>query len=626
MEKDGEKDNTTLREFIKLNLSCQKVKGDPRDLSDLKKNLLLTCLVFTNILPGFASTIYMPALPDIRKDLNASSLAITCSTSLFMLFLGIAPLFWASLSEHIKQRRVVFLISISIHIVASIISCFLNNIWLIVAFRCVQAFGSSCGFSVGSGTITDCWGIETRGTAMGIAFFGQFFGNLVGPVIGGIVINALGWRAAFWSSFIYGVIVFVIVLIFFAETYRLNVPTAEERKKQEEFKEMMKKRRGTLVEVLVSLGTHDLAFAQTEDIKKPGIEFVMASHRSTTAGAIAPTASYTKRFDHMRGSQIDMGHVWLDDDRGSRIIKPSRSIKDASSLFDSSSPRPSSPSSSSSSASSSPASPRSADSPMPLTSSLTSSSSSDTPLTSSMQSTSRLTPLEVEMPVKKKMFFPFRPLSQLRYPVAVLIMIPAGIAFAAMFVLQAISPVYYQEKYHLNPLQIGLTYLSAGVASILSSLSGGRILDYMLARNKAKRGYHIPEDRITPNSWICLLFILPLGCLLFGWGVDQKLNLSVPVLGTGLANFAMTQIVLVASSYLIDVIPAKSASAVAALSFIRNTAACVLGLVSDPMQQSLGAGWIGTMLALLVIGSTAFFVVVKLKGEELRKRSNILKI
>jgi len=257
-------------------------------------------------------------------------------------------------------------------------------------------------------------------------------------------------------------------------------------------------------------------------------------------------------------------------------------------------------------------------------SSSSSSTSSDPP--SPSLSTSSVSFALPPTQTTKPPFFPFRPLSNLRYPFSILVVLPGGLSFAATFVLQAISPLYYERVYGLNSLEIGLTYLSGGLGNVLSSLAGGRILDYMLAKSKARRGFHIPEDRLTPNAFFCLVFVVPAGCLLFGWGIQKDLHLAVSIVGSGLANFGMTQVILSVSSYLIDAIPTKSASAIASLSFIRNGFACILGLVSDPMERSLGAGWIGAMLAILNFVAIICFVIVKWKGEKWRRRSDCFQL
>lgn len=93
-------------------------------------------------------------LPAITSDLHAPAIATTLTAALFVLAMGIAPVFWASLSDFYEVRRVLFLASMLIFAAASIGSAFINNIWGLVVLRCVQSVGSSCGQSVGAGNET----------------------------------------------------------------------------------------------------------------------------------------------------------------------------------------------------------------------------------------------------------------------------------------------------------------------------------------------------------------------------------------------------------------------------------------------------------------------------------------
>ena len=95
----------------------------------------------------------LTGLPNITSDLHAPPIATTLTAALFALAMGIAPMFWASLSDFYQVRRVLFLFSMIIFAAASIGCAFINNIWGLVVLRCVQSCGSSCGQSVGAGVI-----------------------------------------------------------------------------------------------------------------------------------------------------------------------------------------------------------------------------------------------------------------------------------------------------------------------------------------------------------------------------------------------------------------------------------------------------------------------------------------
>ncbi|KAG1079278.1 hypothetical protein G6F42_023847 [Rhizopus arrhizus] len=93
-----------------------RVADDPRLFSPTKKRLILAALALGASLNGFCSTVYFPGIPDIKADLNSSEIEITLVSSLFILFGGIGPIFWASLSDYYHIRRCAVLDScISLH-------------------------------------------------------------------------------------------------------------------------------------------------------------------------------------------------------------------------------------------------------------------------------------------------------------------------------------------------------------------------------------------------------------------------------------------------------------------------------------------------------------------------------
>lgn len=97
------------------------------------------------------SAYLLLGLPLITVDLNAPPIATTLTAALFVLAMGIAPVFWASLSDYYQVRRILLMASMLIFAAASLGSAFINNIWGLVVLRCVQSVGSSCGTSVGAG-------------------------------------------------------------------------------------------------------------------------------------------------------------------------------------------------------------------------------------------------------------------------------------------------------------------------------------------------------------------------------------------------------------------------------------------------------------------------------------------
>ncbi|ORZ20436.1 hypothetical protein BCR42DRAFT_207878 [Absidia repens] len=66
------------------------VAYDPRLLPVWRKRLTLALVSIFAIIPGFCSTIYLPALDAVTVELDSPSIMVTLSNSLYMLFMGIA--------------------------------------------------------------------------------------------------------------------------------------------------------------------------------------------------------------------------------------------------------------------------------------------------------------------------------------------------------------------------------------------------------------------------------------------------------------------------------------------------------------------------------------------------------
>ncbi|RIB22983.1 major facilitator superfamily domain-containing protein [Gigaspora rosea] len=142
------------------------------------------------------------------------------TVSMFIYCMGIAPIVWAAYSDEFATRRKVYLVSITVFIISTIICAVARNIWLLFVMRVVQACGSSAVLSIGAGIISDIYVSTERGHAYGLFYLAYWFGPFLGPMCGGYLTEYLGWRWMFWFLAIYGGIIFLIIIFFLPETFR----------------------------------------------------------------------------------------------------------------------------------------------------------------------------------------------------------------------------------------------------------------------------------------------------------------------------------------------------------------------------------------------------------------------
>ncbi|GKT77830.1 major facilitator superfamily transporter [Colletotrichum tofieldiae] len=190
--------------------------------SPWRKRFILILVTVAGCFGPLAGNIYLPALPVLENEFHASATAINVTVSVFMLTFAVGPLFWASFADW-KGRRPLYIISISIYIVANVLLAAVPaNYGALVFLRIVQAFGSAAVVSMGAGTVADVTPPKERAFAMSIFLLGPQLGPVLGPVIGGALTIA-SWRWIFGFLAIAGFVLWVVIILTLPETLRARV-------------------------------------------------------------------------------------------------------------------------------------------------------------------------------------------------------------------------------------------------------------------------------------------------------------------------------------------------------------------------------------------------------------------
>ncbi|KAF1800206.1 major facilitator superfamily domain-containing protein [Mucor lusitanicus] len=239
----GTADQVSRNDSTLLKKLLFKLKGDiyatddPRQYSPARKKFIVFIVALGGIYGPLSTLIYLPGILQMARDLNASIEAINATMSAYVALAGLTPLFWSSISDT-YGRRPVYMMSISIGIVASILCASSNNIAMLIVFRALQASGASSGQTLGAGSIGDVFDIADRGKAYGVFFIGPLLGPSLGTLIGGFLCEFLGWQSTFYFTAIFGGVVLVLVAFFLPETVRKTRPAVQKGKGSSVFKNL----------------------------------------------------------------------------------------------------------------------------------------------------------------------------------------------------------------------------------------------------------------------------------------------------------------------------------------------------------------------------------------------------
>src|ERR1700712_49074 len=107
-------------------------------LTTTQRALIVTIVSFAATLSGFASNIYFPALPQVAEDLSVSATLVNLTVTCYLIFQGLSPTLWGSLSDT-KGRRITYCCTLLIFLGACIGLAETRSYAQLLVLRCVQS-------------------------------------------------------------------------------------------------------------------------------------------------------------------------------------------------------------------------------------------------------------------------------------------------------------------------------------------------------------------------------------------------------------------------------------------------------------------------------------------------------
>ncbi|GMK54479.1 hypothetical protein CspeluHIS016_0110650 [Cutaneotrichosporon spelunceum] len=161
-----------------------------------RKHIMIAIVSFSGFLGPVASSAFLPSINVMADELNTTPEIINYTVAIFIITIGIAPLFWSPLAGF-YGRRPIYLVSMPIMTVASIGVANSHTIAQLIGTRILQGIGSSSVLAVGAGTVGDLYRPTERANAMSWFYSGIVLGPALSPVLGGIFTQytAITWRA-----------------------------------------------------------------------------------------------------------------------------------------------------------------------------------------------------------------------------------------------------------------------------------------------------------------------------------------------------------------------------------------------------------------------------------------------
>ncbi|XHG01487.1 hypothetical protein AWENTII_004868 [Aspergillus wentii] len=229
-----------------------------------------------------------------------------------------------------------------------------------------------------------------------------------------------------------------------------------------------------------------------------------------------------------------------------------------------------------------------------------------------------------------KMVFldPLKIVLYLKYPAVLLTVYYASITFGSLYVLNvSVEHTFGQSPYNFSTIIVGLLYIPNSLGYVVASGFGGKWMDNIMQREAKKANrydangnlIYRPEDRMRENAWLGAV-LYPAGLIWYGWTADKGVFWLVPMIANFFFGIGSMLIFSMATTMLTEFMPKKSSAGVALNNFMRNILACVGSLVTAPLIDAIGNGWLLTIVGLLGFASSSVLFVMKVYGPRWRQK------
>ncbi len=184
-------------------------------LSTYTKNAIVLGLLAA--VGPFAIDMYIPALPTIAADLNASTAATQMTLTVFFVAFGLCQIVYGPVSDMVGRKPPLY-VGLALFTAGSIGCAAAGNIEWLIGFRFIQGLGASSVMVIPRAIIRDLHtGVEAT-RLMSLVMLVLSVSPILAPLTGSALIVPFGWRAVFIAVTLVAALGLVLLALSLPET------------------------------------------------------------------------------------------------------------------------------------------------------------------------------------------------------------------------------------------------------------------------------------------------------------------------------------------------------------------------------------------------------------------------
>jgi DHA1 family bicyclomycin/chloramphenicol resistance-like MFS transporter len=158
---------------------------------------LVGAVVFLTAIAPLSTDMYVPAFPDVARDLDASATQVQLTLTTFFVGMAAGQLIGGPVSDQ-RGRRRPLLVSTVVMLAASVACALAPSIAMMALARFVQGFAGGWAMVIGRAVIVDLASGSQLVRALNLVQGVGGIAPILAPVLGGAILRLSTWRASFW--------------------------------------------------------------------------------------------------------------------------------------------------------------------------------------------------------------------------------------------------------------------------------------------------------------------------------------------------------------------------------------------------------------------------------------------
>lgn len=189
-----------------------------------KNHLIATILAYALVpLSGFATDIYLPSFPQMATQLQVGEHSIQMTLSLYLVSYGLSQIISGILVDAHGRYRWC-LTALLVFSASCLVITITNDIVIIYAMRIIQGTCTAFTLVAARAFFLDVYE-ESEKKKVYLSWMTVVWsaGPIIAPFVGGYLQHIFGWHSNFDFLAVYGLILFVLLLVFSGETIKHRI-------------------------------------------------------------------------------------------------------------------------------------------------------------------------------------------------------------------------------------------------------------------------------------------------------------------------------------------------------------------------------------------------------------------